>query len=94
MRGREPVQQFVVVEHVAKEFARFLNRVQNDEVDILGSFLIENEWEKYKKDSEGVVQSLELAGFAIVRRPDGAARCAGLCRSRLRRHGRWLARDL
>lgn len=66
MRGREPVQQFIVVEHVAKEFARFLNRVQNDQVDILGSFLIENEWEKYKKDSEGVVQSLELAGFAIV----------------------------
>ena len=66
MRGREPVQQFVVVEHVAKEFARFLNRVQNDQVDILGSFLIENEWEQYKKDSEGVVQSLELAGFCIV----------------------------
>lgn len=66
MRGREPMQEFSVVEHVAKEFARFLNRVQNDQVDILGSFLIENEWEQYKKDSEGVVQSLELAGFVIV----------------------------
>ena len=77
MRGREPVQQFVVVEHVAKEFARFLNRVQNDEVDILGSFLIENEWEKYKKDSEGVVQSLELAGFAIVPKEPTDAMIAG-----------------
>lgn len=66
MRGREPVQKFIVVEHVAKEFARFLNRVQNDQVDILGSFLIENEWEKYIEDGKEVVQSLELAGFAIV----------------------------
>jgi len=44
MRSRQPPpQEFSVIEHLAKEFARFLNRVQNDQVDILGSFLIENE---------------------------------------------------
>ncbi|MDG2285797.1 MAG: hypothetical protein P8N43_09735, partial [Alphaproteobacteria bacterium] len=38
----------------------------NDQVDILGSFLIENEWERYIDDGKDVVQSLELAGFKIV----------------------------
>jgi len=55
-----------VIEHFAKEFARFLNNVQNDQVDFLGSFLIENEWEKYVKDGKDVIESLELAGFALV----------------------------
>jgi hypothetical protein len=66
MRGREPVREFSVLEHLAKEFAKFLNRVQNDQVDILGSFLIENEWDKYVTDAKEVVQSLELGGFAVV----------------------------
>lgn len=68
MRGRGTVanQQPSVVEHFAKEFARFLNNVQNNEVDFLGSFLIENEWENYRKDAEEVIESLQLAGFAIV----------------------------
>lgn len=67
MRSRQPPpQEFSVIEHLAKEFARFLNRVQNDQVDILGSFLIENEWERYIADGKDVVQSLELAGFKIV----------------------------
>jgi hypothetical protein len=69
MPGRQqPEQEFSVNKHLAKEFARFLNRVQNDEVDILGSFLIENEWERYISDAKDVVQSLELAGFVIVPR--------------------------
>lgn len=69
MRGRNPAppqQPPSVVEHFAKEFAKFLNNVQNNEVDILGSFLIESEWENYRKDAEGVIESLELAGFVIV----------------------------
>jgi hypothetical protein len=66
MRGREPIKEYSVVEHIAKEFAKFLNRVQNDQVDILGSFLIENEWEKYIEDAREVQQSLELAGYFIV----------------------------
>ena len=68
MRGRSSVanQPPSVVEHFAKEFARFLNNVQNNEVDFLGSFLIENEWENYRKDAEEVLESLQLAGFAIV----------------------------
>ncbi|MDA1308164.1 MAG: hypothetical protein O2985_01010 [Proteobacteria bacterium] len=68
MRGRQqpPVEEFSVVRHLAKEFARFLNRVQNDQVDILGSFLIENEWERYVDDGKDVVKSLEIAGFKIV----------------------------
>lgn len=69
MRGRpQPEREFSVVQHLAKEFARFLNRVQNDQVDILGSFLIENEWERYISDGKDVIQSLELAGFIIVPR--------------------------
>ncbi len=71
MRGRrnqEPEQKFDVVQHLAKEFARFVNRVQNDQVDILGSFLIENEWERYISDGNDVIQSLELAGFVIMPR--------------------------
>ena len=71
MRGRNaaPInQQPSVVEYFAKEFARFLNNVQNNEVDFLGSFLIENEWENYRKDAEEVVESLTLAGFVIVPR--------------------------
>lgn len=68
MRGRQPPerQQPSMVEHLAKEFARFLNNVQNNEVDILGSFLIENEWEKYIKDGKDVIESLELAGYALI----------------------------
>jgi hypothetical protein len=69
MRGRnraEPPKPPSVVEHLSKDFARFLNNVQNDDTDPLGSFLIENEWENYRKDSEGVIESLELAGFAVV----------------------------
>lgn len=60
--------QATMIEHFAKEFARFLNNVQNNETDILGSFLIENEWEKYVKDGKDVIESLELAGFALVPR--------------------------
>ena len=66
MRSREPVKTFSVVEHLAKEFSKFLNRVQNDQVDMLGSFLIENEWERHKEDAEEVIRSLDLAGFYIV----------------------------
>ncbi len=68
MRGRTPAPrpQPSIIEHFAKEFAKFLNNVQNNEVDILGSFLIENEWDKYEKDAKDVVESLELAGFMIV----------------------------
>lgn len=69
MRGRNtapPQQPPSIIEHFAKEFAKFRNNVQNNEVDILGSFLIENEWEDYRKDAEGVIESLELAGFCIV----------------------------
>lgn len=68
MRGRQAPEKPkpTVVEHFAKEFARFLNNVQNNETDILGSFLIENEWEKYIKDGKDVIESLELAGFALV----------------------------
>jgi hypothetical protein len=68
MRGRQAPEKpkATVVEHFAKEFARFLNNVQNNEADILGSFLIENEWEKYFKDGKDVIESLELAGFALV----------------------------
>ncbi|NQW11339.1 MAG: hypothetical protein HQ481_15855 [Alphaproteobacteria bacterium] len=69
MRGRNqtpPPQPPSTVEYFAKEFAKFLNNVQNNEVDILGSFLIESEWENYRKNADGVIESLELAGFCIV----------------------------
>jgi hypothetical protein len=39
-----------VVDVFAKEFAKFLNRVQNQHADMLGSFLIDSEWEQYKAD--------------------------------------------
>ena len=69
MRGREQMSQtFDITQHLAKEFARYVNRVQNDQVDILGSFLIESEWENYISDSKEVLQSLELAGFVIMPR--------------------------
>ena len=69
MRGREQMNQtFDITQHLAKEFARYVNRVQNDQVDILGSFLIESEWENYISDSKEVLQSLELAGFVIMPR--------------------------
>ena len=69
MRGREQISQtFDITQHLAKEFARYVNRVQNDQVDILGSFLIESEWENYISDSKEVLQSLELAGFVIMPR--------------------------
>jgi hypothetical protein len=68
-RGAAPVnQQPSVVEYFAKEFARFLNNVQNNEVDFLGTFFIENQWENYRKDAEEVIESLNLAGFVIVPR--------------------------
>jgi len=67
MRGREQVQEkFDIIQHLAKEFARFVNRVQNGKVDILGAFLIESEWENYISDSKEVLQSLELGGFIIM----------------------------
>jgi len=70
MRGRTPAPrpQATIIEHFSKEFAKFLNNVQNNETDILGSFLIENEWDKYQKDAKDVIESLELAGFMIVPR--------------------------
>ena len=69
MRGREQMSQtFDITQHLAKEFAGYVNRVQNDQVDILGSFLIESEWENYISDSKEVLQSLELAGFVIMPR--------------------------
>ena len=73
MRGREEVSQtFDITQHLAKEFARYVNRVQNDQIDILGSFLIESEWENYISDSKEVLQSLELAGFVVMpREPTG-----------------------
>ena len=67
MRGREQIEEkFDIVQHLAKEFARFVNRVQNGQVDMLGAFLIESEWENYIGDSKEVLQSLELAGFIIM----------------------------
>ena len=56
MRGREQISQtFDITQHLAKEFARYVNRVQNDQVDILGSFLIESEWENYISDSLSLI---------------------------------------
>lgn len=69
MRDRSPAQQKpTIIQHLAKDFARFVNRVQNQQVDFLGSFLIENEWEKYVDDGNDVLQSLELAGFVVCPR--------------------------
>ena len=68
MRGREELEQFNVTKHIAKEFSRFLNNVRNEEVDFLGSFLIENEWEAHIEDAREVIQSLDIAGYVIVPR--------------------------
>jgi len=57
-----------VVDVFAKEFAKFLNRVQNQHADMLGSFLIDSEWERYKPDASTVVKSFELSGYAIAPR--------------------------
>lgn len=55
-----------VVQIIAKQFARFLNRVQSQETDFLGSFLIESEWERYIEDSVQVIEQLEASGFAVM----------------------------
>ncbi|MBM3534577.1 MAG: hypothetical protein FJX60_16240 [Alphaproteobacteria bacterium] len=62
-----------VVDVFAKEFAKFLNRVQNQHADMLGSFLIDSEWEKYKPDASTVVKSFELSGYAIAPRDPAEA---------------------
>lgn len=55
-----------VVQIIAKQFARFLNRVQSTETDFLGSFLIESEWERYIEDAVQVIEQLEASGYAIL----------------------------
>lgn len=65
MRRREEVNQSVI-ELFAKEFTRFLNRVENQSSDVLGSFLIESEWERYLDDAKSIVQSFETAGFVLT----------------------------
>ncbi|KZD03348.1 hypothetical protein [Oceanibaculum pacificum] len=57
-----------IVQHFAKEFARFLNRVQDSGNDMLGSFLVEQEWDRYANDANDVVKSLEIAGFVVTPR--------------------------
>jgi hypothetical protein len=68
MRGQQQPINSSVVDVFAKEFAKFLNRVQNQHADMLGSFLIESEWEQYKKDASAVIKSFELSGYAIAPR--------------------------
>lgn len=51
---------------IAKQFAKFLNRVGSQETDFLGSFLVESEWEQYIKDAEEVLRSLEASGFVVM----------------------------
>jgi hypothetical protein len=68
MRGVRPVANNSVIDHFAKEFAKFLNRVQNKHADMLGSFLIESEWERYRTDASQVIKSFELSGYVIVPR--------------------------
>jgi hypothetical protein len=65
-----------VVDVFAREFAKFLNRVQNQHADMLGSFLIDSEWEKYKADASAVVKSLEMSGYAISPRDPAEAMVA------------------
>ena len=68
MRGQITNPNASVVDVFAKEFAKFLNRVQNQHADMLGSFLIDSEWEKYKPDASTIVKSFELSGYAIAPR--------------------------
>jgi hypothetical protein len=65
-----------VVDVFAKEFAKFLNRVQNQHADMLGSFLIDSEWEQYKADASAVVKSFEMSGYAIAPRDPAEAMIA------------------
>jgi hypothetical protein len=65
MRRREEVNQSAI-ELFAKEFTRFLNRVENQSSDVLGSFLIESEWERYLDDARSIVQSFETAGYVLA----------------------------
>lgn len=64
MRRREEVN-VGAIELFAKEFTRFLNRVENQSSDVLGSFLIESEWERYLDDAKAIVQSFETAGYVL-----------------------------
>lgn len=57
-----------IVQYFAKEFARFLNRVQGAGNDMLGSFLVEQEWDRYAEDANDLVRSLEIAGYVITPR--------------------------
>jgi len=50
---------------MAKQFAKFLNNVQGNNNDLLGSFLVENEWDRYEEDAKDALRSLELAGFVL-----------------------------
>lgn len=50
---------------MAKQFAKFLNNVQGSSNDLLGSFLVENEWDRYEEDAKDTTRSLELAGFVL-----------------------------
>lgn len=65
---RAQISSASVVDVFAKEFAKFLNRVQNQHADMLGSFLIDSEWEQYKADASAVVKSFEMSGYAIAPR--------------------------
>jgi hypothetical protein len=67
MRGQPP-PVLKVTDLIAKSFAKFLNRVQNEHSDALGSFLIESEWERYRGDAESVIKSFEMSGYAIMPR--------------------------
>ncbi len=66
MRRIDDMQELKVVELMAKNFARFLNRVENSGNDMLGSLLIESEWEQYIDDAEEVMEKLETAGFVVA----------------------------
>ena len=57
-----------IVQYFAKEFARFLNRVHGAGNDMLGSFLVEQEWDRYAEDANDLVKSLEIAGFMVTPR--------------------------
>lgn len=57
-----------VVQHIAKEFSRFLNRVGSAGNDFLGAFLMENEWQRHEQDAKEVLQALDLGGFVICPR--------------------------
>jgi hypothetical protein len=73
---RAQITNASVVDVFAKEFAKFLNRVQNQHADMLGSFLIDSEWEQYKADASAVVKSFEMSGYAISPRDPAEAMIA------------------